>query len=225
MIIIPSIANAKSYYIGYDTTIKLNENNWEVFTRYNLSEYSELEEYGMTDEYMENYFEKNNVYIDALVLYENDDYLELVITKTPNEKINYLSNIEDKYINKIAKSLKKELNADNYTIYKNEYKFIRFEHNIDERICITYYTVVNGNIINISFQKENEFLEEEYIEIENIINSIYFNVNPELKNNPAIDKMLANKIELIAKIVVSIIGVAICPIIYKMKNKKKDNNV
>ena len=85
LLFIPSFVFAKSYDV--DEYLKLDfDDNWYVFTKSNIKDNKELEELGVSEEYMENLFKSSNVVVDA-ILFEEDNsidnamYIESLLNK------------------------------------------------------------------------------------------------------------------------------------------------
>lgn len=177
------LASAKTVDLN-EIDLKLDfKDDWYVFTRYNLDNNSDLEELNVTKEYMQNFFEHNLAYIDAVP--SNFNY-ELIL-RIGNEKneINNLTNYDDKFVKEVAAELGKGTNSDKYDIYNNGiYKFATVEYFDSETKfnIVAYYTVVNNNGYTFQIQKEEAITDDDKAEFKDIINTIKFNVNEKDSN-------------------------------------------
>lgn len=177
------LASAKTVDLN-DIDLKLDfKDDWYVFTRYNLDNNSDLEELNVTKEYMQNFFEQNLAYIDAVP--SNFDY-ELVL-RIGNEKneINNLTNYDDEFVKEVAKELGNQTNSDKYDIYNNgTYKFATVEYYDSETKLniVAYYTVVNNKGYTFQIQKEEAITDNDKAEFKEVINTIKFNINEEDSN-------------------------------------------
>ena len=100
-------------------TIDFND-DWYVFTRYNLDGNKDLETLGVTKDYMENFFNENEAYIDASPKELGTDF---ILRIKPVEDMNNLSNYPDDVVKEVAKdsaSSDDAINKLNKTIEKNE---------------------------------------------------------------------------------------------------------
>ena len=90
-LILPITVNAQRYYPeGTDLNIWIDDTKWYVFTRDNLYNNPELDDLGITYEYLYNFMHDNYVYLDGALFYDDDDNLELFIRKKDYNKINNL---------------------------------------------------------------------------------------------------------------------------------------
>lgn len=177
------LASAKTVDLN-DIDLKLDfKDDWYVFTRYNLDNNSDLEKLNVTKEYMQNFFEQNLAYIDAV---PSDFSYELVL-RIGNEKneINNLTNYDDEFVKEVSKELGNQTNSDKYDIYNNgTYKFATVEYYDSETKfnIVAYYTVVNNKGYTFQIQKEEAITDNDKAEFKEIINTIKFNINEEDSN-------------------------------------------
>ncbi len=177
------LASAKTVDLN-DIDLKLDfKDDWYVFTRYNLDNNSYLEELNVTKEYMQDFFEQNLAYIDAV---PSDFDYELIL-RVGNEKneINNLTNYEDEFVKEVSKELGNQTNSDKYDIYNNgTYKFATVEYYDSETKfnIVAYYTVVNNKGYTFQIQKEEAITDNDKAEFKEIINTIKFNINEEDSN-------------------------------------------
>lgn len=112
ILLIPLIVSAKSYTIK-DMTVSF-DNDWTVFTRDNIDNNQELKDIGLTTEYMEDLFNKNDIYIDAVIFNKENpsDTIEMLyaIKSTDLER-----NLH-KYSEKELKEFKQQINSIYYKV-------------------------------------------------------------------------------------------------------------
>lgn len=183
VMIIPVVANASTYQINDDMSININEESWYVFTRDNIKDNEELDELGITYDYMNDIFNKNNIYLDAIYFYSADEWIELFVRATENNSIKNFTNYSNDDILDFSKQIAKKTDSTNYSVYENDYKFAysnyydkTAKYYIDE-----YFTVVNGHNYGVTVQKEKEISFAERQGIRDIVDTIKFNINPDLK--------------------------------------------
>lgn len=182
LFLVPSV-NAKTIDLD-EIDLKLDfKDDWYVFTKYNLDNNSGLEELNVTKEYMQNFFEQNLAYIDAVP--SNFNY-ELIL-RVGNEKneINNLTNYDDDFVKEAAKELGNQTNSDKYDIYNNgNYKFATVEYYDSETKfnIFAYYTVINNKGYTFQIQKEEAITDNDKTEFKEIIDTIKFNINEEDSN-------------------------------------------
>ena len=182
LLLVP-LASAKTVDLN-DIDLNLDfKDDWYVFTRSNLDSNSDLEELNVTKEYMQNFFEQNLAYIDAV---PNDFSYELIL-RVGNEKneINNLTNYDDEFVKEVAKELGNQTNSDKYDIYNNgTYKFATVEYYDSETKfnIVAYYTVINNKGYTFQIQKEGTITDSDKLEFKEIIDTVKFNINEEDSN-------------------------------------------
>ena len=183
LLVLPTIVNAQTFYPeGTDLNVWIDDTKWYVFTRDNLYNNPELDDLGITYDYLYNFMLDNYVYLDAALFYDdNTDSLELFIRKKNITKIKNLSNYSNDEIINLAKEFAELKDVDVYDIYESNYKYVYLESTDSGFYLIEYYTIVNGESYTISFQKQSPFTSNELYEIETIVDSIYFDVDTTLK--------------------------------------------
>lgn len=222
LIIVISPVMAKEYTISTtDIKVNLDDQNWYVFTRDNLDNNKQLEELGINSSTLNQLFINGNIYLDALKILDNNDYVELFVMKKPVEKIKNMSKYSDRDLKAVAEEIAKKENTSDYKVYKTKYKYVYTKYTDSGKTIIDYYTVINGAGYTIKTQKSTDFTATEEKEIENIIKNISFNINESLKEsskglNPIIKDMLIGA--AIGGLSGAIYGVA-----NKSKKKKKVN--
>lgn len=183
LLVLPTIVNAQTFYPeGTDLNVWIDDTKWYVFTRDNLYNNPELDDLGITYDYLYNFMLDNYVYLDAALFYDdNTDSLELFIRKKNITKIKNLSNYSNDEIINLAKEFVEQEDVDVYDIYESNYKYVYLESTDSGFYLIEYCTIVNGESYTISFQKQSPFTSNELYEIETIVDSIYFDVDTTLK--------------------------------------------
>ena len=185
MVLIPMSVYAETYYLGgTDMSIRVDDSSWYVFTRDNIKNNSELDELGISYDAMYDIFCDNEAYMDALLLYEDGEFVEFFVRKRKlDADIVNLSNYKNSEVLKLAKGFANKQGADTYSVYENQYKFAKMEYidsNFGYYIC-EFVTVVNNDNYTFTFQSTSQFTDEEYAEIENIVDSVEFDVDTSIK--------------------------------------------
>ena len=183
--LLPITTYAEMYNLGgTDMSISVDDTVWYVFTRDNIKNNSELEELGITYEAMYDILHNNEAYMDAILYYEDGEFVEFFVRKRALDTgIANLSNYKDSKVLELAKELAKKQGASTYSVYENQYKFAKMEYidsNYGYYIC-EYVTCVNKDNYTFTFQSTSQFTDEEYAEIENIVDSIKFDVDTSIK--------------------------------------------
>jgi len=183
ILIFPMVANAQRYYPeGTDLSINIDDTTWYVFTRDNLLNNPELDELGITYDYLYNFMHNNYVYLDSILFYnDSNDYIELLIRKKNIDKIINLSNYSNKEVMEFAKKLADKQNSKFYDIYETDYKYVYLKYQDKGYYLVEYYTIVNKEGYTITAQKSSPFTDDEIIEVENLINRIDFDIDTSLK--------------------------------------------
>lgn len=221
-IFLPITTYAQTYNLGdTDMSISVDDSMWYVFIRDNIMNNSELEELGISYEAMYDILHNNEAYMDAILYYEDGEYVELFVRKRSLDSgIANLSNYKNSEVLALAKELAKKQGAETYSVYENQYKFAKLEYidsNYGYYIC-EFVTCVNKDNYTITFQSTSQFTDEEYAEIENIINSVKFEVDTSIEEKKTTS--IAESV-LIATIGGAVIGVVVGAIIAVTNKKKK----
>lgn len=160
---VPTTVHAKKFYPkGTDLNIDIDDTEWYVFTRDNLKNNPELEEIGVTYDYLSEFMNNNYVYLDSALFYEdNSDNIELLIRKKPIDDIKNLSNFSNDDVMELAKELSKKQNADIYDIYQTNYKYAYLKYQDSGYYLVEYFTIVNGGSYTVTIQKKSEYTSYE----------------------------------------------------------------
>lgn len=225
MMFMPISVYAETYHLGgTDMSIQVDDSSWYVFTRDNIKNNSELDELEISYDSMYDILYNNEAYMDAILLYDDGKYVELLVRKrTMDSGIVNLSNYNNEEVLELAEGLAKRQDADDYSVYENQYKFAKLEYidsNLGYYIC-EYVTCVNKDNYTFTFQSTTQFSDSEYDEMENIIDSIQFDVNTNLKE-PKTTSFWDNVIT--KTIGGAVIGGAAGAIIAIANKKKKNSN-
>lgn len=189
LLFIPSFVFAESYDV--DEYLKLDfDDDWYVFTKSNIKDNKELEELGVSEEYMENLFKSSNVVVDAILFEEdNNDTKEVFVRTTEIEDLYNLNYNTDSYINEFAdgfiSSVKEQgIEVVNSNVYKsNNNTYVYLEYSDSNLNVIEYFTVVNGNGYAIQAQKTNSFTESEKDSFKEIIDKASFKIVKQEKDD------------------------------------------
>lgn len=162
-------------------TIDFND-DWYVFTRYNLDGNKDLETLGVTKDYMENFFNENEAYIDASPKELGTDFILRIKSV---EDMNNLSNYPDDVVKEVAKEVGKLVSSTDYKIYnsgKNKYAVIKYYDEASKYNILTYYTVVNAQGYTFQIQKQSNITQTDETNMKTIMDSATFNVLDKYKN-------------------------------------------
>lgn len=178
----PVTVNAKVYQVGEtDMSITIDDEYWYVFTRDNIKDNPELAELGVSYSDMYDILQENKMYVDALLFYDDGSYMEFGVRKTNIDKIVNLANYDDDKVMELADKLAELHDVKTYSIYENQYKFIRFDYTDGDYYVCEYITVINGDNYTLTFQETVPFVDSEYDEIQTIVDSVRFNIDASLK--------------------------------------------
>lgn len=167
-----------------DMSIRLDDTMWYVFTRDNIENNPELEELGITYDFIYDVLYDNDAYMDAIIGYEDGGYMELFIRKAPLDTgVANLTNYENDEVLELAEALAEKAGTETYSVYESRYKFAKLEYFDEEVGCYVceYITIANKDDYTLTFQSETEFEDWEYEEMETIVDSIQFEIDPSLK--------------------------------------------
>ena len=215
-LLLPTITLAKTYELkNSEIIISFDDENWTVATRENVRNSSLVKKYNMNYKDIESLLEKNSAYAYAI----NNDNVKKILeffVFSPEMSFGY----DDNQINEFGKILVEETGADSYTIYENDYKYIKIEYyDFNSKVyLLDYHTIVNSNYYVFKAQKNSEFNEEEKQQIKEIIDNVIIQKVAN-ETNFKIDW-----IDAITKSVSYMIGVAIACFIIRKINIKNNKN-
>ena len=126
----PVTASAKTYTLSdTDMQISIDDTYWYVFTRDNIKDNPELGEIGVSYDTMYSFLYDNMAYVDAILYYENGDYLEMfVLKKAVDTGVVNLSNYKKEEALIMAEGLATRVDTENYSVYESRYKYARIEY-------------------------------------------------------------------------------------------------
>lgn len=220
ILLLPLNVFAQSYSLE-DLSINIDDSTWYVFTRDNIQGNDELNELGISYDYISSFMNNNDVYMDACQFDDDtNNNIELFVTIKKVNNVNNLHTYSSSEINDLGKSLMDKVDADTYDVYSvDKFKYIHVKYydsvnnfNIDE-----YYTVINGYGYTILAQKINSFSNSEEYELKKIIDSTNFNVDSSYEKKSSNSSIWEKA--LVGAITAGIIG-GLSAIFNK--NKKKD---
>ena len=207
-----------------DVNMKFNiDDDYIVLTRDNLNDNNDLKNLGISDDYMKDTMERNNIYADIL---SKDISFEILIV-VPNIKLSFydLSSASDSMQNDLKSELEKKTKAEISSIYKGKRDYIvidYFDENTDYYI-VNYYTIVNARGYNIQLQKKTEITDEEKDELKKLVDNIDIET---IANNETSNGGLTIKNIIIGAVIGAAVGVITYSINMVIKKKKiNENNV
>ena len=228
-VLLPITTYAETYNLGgTDMSISVDDTVWYVFTRDNIKNNSELDELGITYDAMFDILHNNEAYMDAILYYEDGEYVELFVRKrTLDTGIANLSNYKNSEVLELAKGLAKKQGAEKYSVYENQYKFAKLEYidsNYGYYIC-EFVTCVNKDNYTFTFQSTSRFTDEEYAEIESIVDSVKFDVDTSIKEKKS-TSIAENVVEktIGGAVIGGIIGAVIAITNIKKKKSSETDN-
>ena len=182
----PVTGSAEEYPLGHtDIRLSVDDTAWYVFTRENIENNPELEELGISYQVVYDLLYDNQAYLYAIVFQESGRYMELFVRKkTLDSGMGNLSNYKDQEVLDLAKRVAARNTDDaDCSVYKNQYKFAKLEYldpNYHSYIC-EFITVVNTDNYTLTFQSLSQFTAADHREIQQIVDSIHFDVDPTVK--------------------------------------------
>lgn len=220
MVILPLNVLATDFSLNdTDMQITFDESEWYVFTPDNILDNPELEELGISYDYMVDTFEENGAYLDAILFFSNsDDYIEVFVRKARIEDVINLNNYDKSEIEELGKALAEEQGAD-YEVYQNDYSFVKLEYQDMGFYLNEYVTVINGDGYSITAQKPYEFVNEDELRVKELIDSIEFDVDESLKEPSRVDWYKIFRYAIIG----ACSGALIVAIFVTMRKNKKNN--
>lgn len=221
--VLPTAASAETYKLGgTDISISVDNSKWYVFTRDNIKDNPELKKLGISYDTIYGILYDNDAYMDAIIFYEDGGYIEMFVRKKPVDAgLVNLSNYKDSEVLDFAKELAKKTGAENYTVYENQYKFARLDYK-DNKLgyyMCEFITCVNKDNYTVTFQATSQYTQEEYAEIEKIVDSIQFDVDTSIK------EPIRFRFNLVRMVLAgaAVGGIAGGIVAIKTKKKKKQN--
>lgn len=215
---IPMFVSASTFTMsGTDISLQIDDTQWYVFTVDNIFNNVELDDLGISYEYMKSMMDSNSVYLDA-VLYDYEGLVvEVFVRKKAVEDVVNLSNFPDSEVMDLAKELAKQQGALIYDIYQTDYKFVTLNYNQESYNLLEYYTIVNGDAYTITAQTTRDIDLDIKGEILRIVDSVEFDVDESLDevydtlydDTESIDEEIEVSDEEIDKLVTIVMGVMV----------------
>ncbi len=203
-----------------DMHITIDEEFWYVFTPDNIKNNPELQELGISYDYMVETFEENEAYLDAALFFaDSDDYIEIFVNKKEVQDVKNMTNYSEEDWNLFGEAIAEEENTD-YDIYQTDYPFIHLEYQDQGFYLAKYYTIVNGYGYTITAQKPYEFTNEDALRVQEIVDSITFDVDETLKEPSSFDWKRVFQYAVIGALAAAIISALFTLI---RKNKKNED--
>lgn len=218
VLLFPILTFASEYEIK-DIDIKLDiDDSYIVLTRDNLENNQDLEKLHITEEYMENIMETNNIYMD--IIKSDLSYEILVVVPKTTPLYSDLRKATDEELSILKSKIVNETGDKMPIIYKNEYPFVVIDYKDKSGYnIINYYTVINSRGYNIQLQKKDKITESDETELMKIIDEIEFNEINEKKEETK--KSFDYKIIIYGAIIGLLAGIITYVIGTKIIMKKK----
>lgn len=166
-------------------SLEMDEKFWYVFTRDNLKDNPELEELELDPDEEAKFMEENNVIMDAIEFYNDSDaYLQLLIRETEIDNYYDLSKVSDAEFEKFAEETAVLLGRESVEVFKSDkgLKFMAFEFFDSGTYVKEYITLAENRNFDILFQSNGAFIDDEYEEMETILNSFDFTPKAKTKD-------------------------------------------
>jgi hypothetical protein len=194
-------------------TLSFDDQKWDVVTTESDSNNSLLTKYEISYESIQSYLKENSMYVYAV--YDGNEQFEFAIRNHTNS-VSY----NDYSIEDLASAIANKKGLNDYKIYENGYKYIKFEYYepISELYIIDYYIMINYQQYVFTAQKSTEFLEEEKLEIQKVMDSVSFE-----EKSTETSTFKINWIEAISSGISCMIGAGIMSFIFNKLNIKKQN--
>lgn len=231
LIVSPLTVSARTYEISdTDMTVAFDDSVWYVFTRDNIAGNPELAELGISYDQIHQIMLDNNIYVDAVLYYDDGDYVELLAMVEADDNYVNLSNYDDnKVLDMGEATFDGYVEKEDIKIFENDYKYFLAEY-VDSNVhLIQYITVINGYAYSFQFQSPEEFTEEKREVVKGIMENVTFEVDTTMKEK---NLFLANLLDAFRPQLTAIafmagIAVLAAPVIIiitVVKNRKAKKN-
>ena len=179
--------SAKSYELeDINMSIDLDE-WWFTFTRYNLENNDELDALNITKDYMEEYFENNDAFLDAIYYTSDNEYIELTIHKYEMKdndefekfkKIENLKNAKESDIGWLGIMLSEEPTIRDTIIYETENcLYLKNYYSLEENYQLSYITIANNQYFIINFTSNTNFDDSAEMITDDVVDNIFIENN------------------------------------------------
>lgn len=155
----------------YGITMSFDK-NWDVFTRESDRNDYFLVKYDLDYDLLQENLKDNLIYLYALHETDDDEKIEFMTITNGEKDAGRPMNLEE--FEEFASMLAKKYGADDYEIYENNYKYIKYDY-YDENVdlyCSEYFLYIDSIGYFFIARKEVPFKDEEIALIENIVDSI-----------------------------------------------------
>ena len=156
VLILPKVVYGQTLKItDTDVTLDLDETVWTIFTRENINDKDRLDKFGLTYEYMNNVFQKNNAYLDAFTFWDEErtQTIELFVIMQKDSKVKNLNVYNDNEVEEIIKDIAKEKEVNKYSVYKNDNSIFGYFESQDSGLyLVEYVTIINNMDYVFKFQ-------------------------------------------------------------------------
>ena len=155
----------------YGITMSFDK-NWDVFTRESDRNDYFLVKYDLDYDLLQENLKDNLIYLYALHETDADEKIEFIVMTNGEKDASRPMNLEE--FEEFASMLAKKYGADDYEIYENNYKYIKYDY-YDENVdlyCSEYFLYIDSIGYFFTARKETPFTDEEIALIENVIDSI-----------------------------------------------------
>ncbi len=189
-LLFPGTIYADSYTVNdEELTISFDDPSWVVFTRDNIRENDQLKKLGTDEETMKSTMEKAYAYVVA-VKGGAKKRIELLVRATENKFINNMSTLSKSEITALKEGVdenySKEIDEYEGSIKKigdNTYIRMTGRYDKDGYDVVQYLTFVNGKNYLISAQKVVDFTDADLKQIDEIVKSAEFQIDPSKTKN------------------------------------------
>ena len=203
-----------------DMSITFDESEWYVFTPDNILDNPELEELGIGYDYMVDAFQENGASLDAVLFFaDSEDYIEIFVNKKPVQDVKNMTNYSSDDWNDLGEAIAEEENTD-FEIYQTDYPFIKLDYQDQGFYLNKYYTIVNGYGYTITAQKPYAFTDEDALRVQEIVDSIVFDIDETLKEPSIFDWKQVFQYAVIGALAAAIVSGVFALI---RKNKKNED--
>lgn len=229
----PLAVSAQTYEVeGTDMTITIDDSIWYVFTRDNLAGNPELDELGLDYDTFYHDMMDYDLYVDAILFFEEGDYIELYVGMVADENHVNLSNYSDsEVLDSGAATYEGYLEKEDLKIFENDYKYIVAEYFDVDVYLLEYLTVVNGNAYYFQFVSDEPFTKGDRGLAADIMADVQFEVDPSMKEKNVFFEAILSAFGQRMKAVVCWVGILVIAspliiVITVLKNKaaKKKSN-
>ena len=178
--------------------LELDESRWGVITRDNLKNNPLLEKLGLDPEVEAEFMDEDDVYADAILLYNNSNaYFEMVVIEKELKNNYDFSSFSDKLLEEVAAAAIEDLDGQESGVFSNsdDLNFVYCDYKSEGIYVREYFTAMGESRLNFLFQSNEPFIDEEYEEMEKIMNGVDFTPKAGAKRGfkmPSVTDLLAS---------------------------------